>query len=79
VLLPWRSGGPVAIIGLQIVLATLAAWLVARLAGRVSSWPRAPLACGLIYAFCRKILPSRINSSPRRLSPRCAWHGSMRC
>jgi 4-amino-4-deoxy-L-arabinose transferase-like glycosyltransferase len=51
VLLPWRSGGPVAIIGLQIVLATLAAWLVARLAGRVSSWPRAPLACGLIYAF----------------------------
>lgn len=51
VLLPWRIGGPVAIIGLQIALATLAAWLVARLAGRVSSWPRAPLVCGLVYAF----------------------------
>jgi hypothetical protein len=51
VLLPWRLGGPMAIICFQIALATLAAWLVARLAGRVSSWPRAPLVCGLVYAF----------------------------
>jgi hypothetical protein len=51
VLLPWRIGGPVAIICLQIALATLAAWLIARLASRVSLWPRAPLVCGLVYAF----------------------------
>lgn len=51
VLLPWRLWGAAGVICLQIGLATLAAWLVARLAGRVSSWPQAPLVCGLAYAF----------------------------
>ncbi|WP_206237968.1 ArnT family glycosyltransferase [Novosphingobium terrae] len=49
-LIPWTLAGPVGVIVMQIALAVLAAWLVARLAGRVTPWPRAPLACGLIYA-----------------------------
>lgn len=49
-LIPWQLAGPTGVILMQIALAVLAAWLVARLAGRVAPWPRAPLACGLIYA-----------------------------
>lgn len=49
-LIPWQLAGPTGVILVQIALAVLAAWLVARLAGRVAPWPRAPLACGLIYA-----------------------------
>ncbi|WP_169805737.1 ArnT family glycosyltransferase [Novosphingobium rosa] len=48
-LIPWRLAGPTGVILMQIALAVLAAWLVARLAGRIAPWPRAPLACGLIY------------------------------
>ncbi len=49
--LPWQLGGPLAVILLQIALATMAAWLVARMAGRVVPWPRAALGCGLVYAL----------------------------
>jgi hypothetical protein len=62
VLLPWRIGGPVAIICLQIALATLAAWLVARLAGRA---PMAARAAGLRAGLCLSAAKSCLPASTR--------------
>ncbi|WP_165374866.1 ArnT family glycosyltransferase [Sphingomonas montana] len=53
---PWALAGPIGVILVQILLATIAAWLVARIAGRVVPWPRAALGCGLVYA----LLPQNI-------------------
>lgn len=48
---PWQLGGAIGVILFQIALAVLAAWLVARTAGRIVPWPRAALGCGLAYAL----------------------------